>query len=242
MGNQAISIKSLEKRFQHKQVIAPLSLDVPKGQLMGLLGPSGCGKTTLIKMIMGMLKPDSGTIQVLDLNVPHKQLLNDIGYMAQSDALYTDLTGEENLHFFANLYSLSKAERIERVAYAASLVRLTDDLRQKVENYSGGMKRRLSLAIALIQNPKLLILDEPTVGIDPVLKKEIWQELIRLKDQEQKTILVTTHAMDEAERCDQLAMLRSGHIIAQGTPQELKEQYQAKDFDEVFVKAGGDVQ
>lgn len=242
MGNQAISIKSLEKRFQHKQVIAPLSLDVPRGQLMGLLGPSGCGKTTLIKMIMGMLKPDRGTIQVLDLNVPHKQLLNDIGYMAQSDALYTDLTGEENLHFFAKLYSLSKAERIERVAYAASLVRLTDDLRQKVENYSGGMKRRLSLAIALIQNPKLLILDEPTVGIDPVLKKEIWQELIRLKDQEQKTILVTTHAMDEAERCDQLAMLRSGHIIAQGTPQELKEHYQAKDFDEVFVKAGGDVQ
>lgn len=242
MGSQAISIKSLEKRFQHKQVIAPLSLDVPKGQLMGLLGPSGCGKTTLIKMIMGMLKPDRGTIQVLDLNVPHKQLLNDIGYMAQSDALYTDLTGEENLHFFAKLYSLSKAERIERVAYAASLVRLTDDLRLKVENYSGGMKRRLSLAISLIQNPKLLILDEPTVGIDPVLKKEIWQELIRLKDQEQKTILVTTHAMDEAERCDQLAMLRSGHIIAQGTPQELKEHYQAKDFDEVFVKAGGDVQ
>ncbi|MCM0623606.1 ABC transporter ATP-binding protein [Lysinibacillus sp. OL1_EC] len=242
MGNQAISIKSLEKRFQHKQVIAPLSLDVPKGQLMGLLGPSGCGKTTLIKMIMGMLKPDRGAIQVLDLNVPHKQLLNDIGYMAQSDALYTDLTGEENLHFFAKLYSLSKAERIERVAYAASLVRLTDDLRLKVENYSGGMKRRLSLAIALIQNPKLLILDEPTVGIDPVLKKEIWQELIRLKDQEQKTILVTTHAMDEAERCDQLAMLRSGHIIAQGTPQELKDHYQAKDFDEVFVKAGGDVQ
>lgn len=242
MGNQAISIKSLEKRFQHKQVIAPLSLDVPKGQLMGLLGPSGCGKTTLIKMIMGMLKPDSGTIQVLDLNVPHKQLLNDIGYMAQSDALYTDLTGEENLHFFAKLYSLSKTERIERVAYAARLVRLTDDLQLKVENYSGGMKRRLSLAIALIQNPKLLILDEPTVGIDPVLKKEIWQELIRLKEQEQKTILVTTHAMDEAERCDQLAMLRSGHIIAQGTPQELKDHYQAKDFDEVFVKAGGEVQ
>lgn len=242
MGNQAISIQSLEKRFQHKQVIAPLSLDVPRGQLMGLLGPSGCGKTTLIKMIMGMLKPDGGTIQVLDLNVPHKQLLNDIGYMAQSDALYTDLTGEENLHFFAKLYSLAKAERIERVAYAASLVRLTDDLRLKVENYSGGMKRRLSLAIALIQNPKLLILDEPTVGIDPVLKKEIWQELIRLKDQEQKTILVTTHSMDEAERCDQLAMLRSGHMIAQGTPQELKNHYQAKDFDEVFVKAGGDVQ
>jgi len=241
MVNHAISIKGLEKSFQHKQVIAPLSLNIPEGQLIGLLGPSGCGKTTLIKMIMGMLKPDNGTVEVLDLVVPHQQLLKDIGYMAQSDALYTDLTGEENLHFFAKLYPLSKAERVERVAYAADLVRLTDDLQRKVGNYSGGMKRRLSLAIALIQDPKLLILDEPTVGIDPVLKKEIWQELIRLKDQEQKTILVTTHAMDEAERCDHLAMLRNGRIIAQGTPQALKDHYQAKDFDEVFLMAGGDV-
>ncbi|WP_249650554.1 ABC transporter ATP-binding protein, partial [Lysinibacillus sp. D4A3_S15] len=141
--------------------------------------------------------------------------------------LYTDLKGGENLHFFAMLYPISKAERMERVAYAANLVRLTDDLQRKVGNYSGGMKRRLSLAIALIQDPKLLILDEPTVGIDPDLKKEIWQELIRLKDQEQRTILVTTHAMDEAERCDQLAMLRDGQIIAQGTPRALKDHYQA---------------
>lgn len=153
---------------------------------MGLLGPSGCGKTTLIKMIMGMLKPDQGTIQVLDFAVPHQQLLKAIGYMAQNDALYQDLTGAENLHFFARLYCLSKEERMERVAYLANLVRLTDDLQQKVINYSGGMKRRLSLAIALIQNPQLLILDEPTVGIDPVLKREIWQELIRLKEEEQK--------------------------------------------------------
>lgn len=242
MESYAISIHNLEKSFKHKQVIAPLSLAIPKGQLMGLLGPSGCGKTTLIKMIMGMLKPDQGTIQVLDFAVPHQQLLKAIGYMAQNDALYQDLTGAENLHFFARLYCLSKEERMERVAYLANLVRLTDDLQQKVINYSGGMKRRLSLAIALIQNPQLLILDEPTVGIDPVLKREIWQELIRLKEEEQKTILVTTHAMDEAERCDQLAMLRSGHIIAQGTPQALKAHYQAKDFDEVFLKAGGDVQ
>ncbi|MGE7673873.1 ABC transporter ATP-binding protein [Lysinibacillus sp. NPDC094403] len=241
MGNNAISLNSIEKKFHQKQVIAPLSLEIPQGQLIGLLGPSGCGKTTLIKMIMGMIKPDNGNIQVLDFIVPHKQLLTDIGYMAQSDALYLDLTGEENLHFFAKLYRLSKKERAERVNYAASLVHLTDDLNSKVLNYSGGMKRRLSLAIALIQNPKLLILDEPTVGIDPVLKKEIWQELIRLKNDEHKTILVTTHAMDEAERCDQLAMLRNGHIIAYGTPDDLKAHYQAKDFDEVFLKAGGEV-
>ncbi|MFJ7731246.1 ABC transporter ATP-binding protein [Lysinibacillus sp. NPDC097231] len=241
MGNIAISLNSIEKSFHHKQVIAPLSLEIPKGQLIGLLGPSGCGKTTLIKMIMGMIKPDNGSIQVLNLTVPHKQLLMDIGYMAQSDALYLDLTGKENLDFFAKLYRLSKKERAERVEYAAHLVRLTDELNTKVMNYSGGMKRRLSLAIALLQNPQLLILDEPTVGIDPVLKKEIWQELIRLKNEEQKTILVTTHAMDEAERCDQLAMLRSGQIIAHGTPQELKTQYQANDFDDVFLKAGGEV-
>ncbi|MGA3675385.1 ABC transporter ATP-binding protein [Lysinibacillus agricola] len=240
MGNNAISLNSIEKKFHHKQVIAPLSLEIPKGQLIGLLGPSGCGKTTLIKMIMGMIKPDNGNIQVLDLVVPHKQLLTDIGYMAQSDALYLDLTGHENLHFFAKLYRLSKKERAERVHYAANLVHLTDDLNIKVMNYSGGMKRRLSLAIALIQNPKLLILDEPTVGIDPLLKKEIWQELIRLKNDEHKTILVTTHAMDEAERCDQLAMLRNGRIIAHGTPLDLKAHYQAKDFDEVFLKAGGE--
>lgn len=241
MKNTAITLANIEKSFSHKQVIAPLSFKVPTGQLIGLLGPSGCGKTTLIKMIMGMIKPDNGSIHVLNYTVPHKQLLTDIGYMAQSDALYSDLTGAENLHFFAKLYRLPKNERMERVLYAANLVRLTDELNNKVMNYSGGMKRRLSLAIALIQNPKLLILDEPTVGIDPVLKKEIWQELIRLKEEEHKTILVTTHAMDEAERCDRLAMLRSGQIIAQGTPQELKTHYQAKDFDEVFLKAGGEI-
>jgi len=104
LGEQAITLNAVEKRFHHKQVIAPLSLGIPTGQLIGLLGPSGCGKTTLIKLIMGMLKPDSGTIHVFNYVVPHKQLLMDIGYMAQSDALYTDLTGAENLHFFANLY------------------------------------------------------------------------------------------------------------------------------------------
>ncbi|WP_107943701.1 ABC transporter ATP-binding protein [Metasolibacillus fluoroglycofenilyticus] len=241
MENYAVSLNCVEKRFHHKQVIAPLSLNIPMGQLVGLLGPSGCGKTTLIKMIMGMLKPDNGHIKALNLVVPHQQLLTNIGYMAQADALYLDLTGEENLYFFAKLYRLAKKEQIQRVAYAAQLVRLTDDLQTKVDNYSGGMKRRLSLAIALLHNPTLLILDEPTVGIDPVLKKEIWQELMRLKIEEQKTILVTTHAMDEAQQCDQLIMLRNGHIIANGTPQALKTHYTAQDLDEVFLKAGGEV-
>lgn len=242
MNGQAISLNAIDKKFKHKKVINPLSLEIPQGKIFGLLGPSGGGKTTLIKMIMGMLKPDSGSIRVLGLQVPHKQLLHDIGYMAQSDALYTDLTGLENLRLFAKLYGLTNSVREERMQYAARIVGLTDDLQVKVLNYSGGMKRRLSLAMALIHNPKLLILDEPTVGIDPVLKREIWHELLRLKEEEHKTIIVTTHAMDEAEKCDLLGMLRNGEMIAYGTPQELKEKYEAYDFDEVFLKAGGDFQ
>lgn len=240
MSNYAISLSGVSKKFKHKQVINPLSLEIPQGQIFGLLGPSGGGKTTLIKMLMGMLKPDTGTIQVLGLQVPHKQLLHDIGYMAQSDALYSDLTGLENLQLYAKLNGLPGTKREERVRYAAGIVNLIADLNVKVGNYSGGMKRRLSLAIALIHNPKLLILDEPTVGIDPVLKREIWRELMRLKNEEHKTIIVTTHAMDEAEQCDLLGMLRNGEMIAYGTPQVLKEKYSAINFDEVFLKAGGD--
>ncbi len=237
----AIEMINVRKSFKHKRVIAPLSLQIEKGKIFGLLGPSGCGKTTLIKMIIGMLPIDEGTITILNNKIPHYGTLRDIGYMAQSDALYTDLTGEENLHFFAKLYGLSKKARASRVAYVADLVSLSQDLNVKVINYSGGMKRRLSLAIALIHNPKLLILDEPTVGIDPILKKQIWQELLRMKEEEQKTILVTTHAMDEAEQCDILALLRNGSILAKGTPVELKAQFQASNFDEVFMKAGGDL-
>lgn len=235
----AIVIEEVAKGFKHKQVIHPLSLYIEERKIFGLLGPSGCGKTTLIKMIVGMMKPDEGKITVLGRNVPNVSLLSEIGYMAQSDALYTELTGRQNLEFFAKLYRLSKKEQKVRIEYAAEIVQLTSDLSIRVGDYSGGMMRRLSLAIALIQNPKILILDEPTVGIDPILKQSIWTELERLKNNENKTILITTHVMDEAERCDNLAMMREGDIIASGTPTDLKAQYNATTFDEVFLKVGG---
>lgn len=239
--SNSIVIENISKSFKHKQVISPTNLQIEENKIYGLLGPSGCGKTTLIKLIVGMLKPDEGQVTVLGRTVPNAKLLSDIGYMAQSDALYKELTGLENLDFFAKLYGLSKHKRKERIHYAADIVQLSNDLNKKVSNYSGGMMRRLSLAIALIQNPKVLILDEPTVGIDPVLKQAVWEELVRLKDEEQKTILITTHVMDEAERCDELAMMREGRIIAAGTPKALKTQYDAKTFDEVFIKFGGEV-
>ncbi|MBU8914714.1 ABC transporter ATP-binding protein [Neobacillus sp. 114] len=236
--NPAIKVENVSKSFSKKAVLQNVDLSIEKGQLYGLIGPSGAGKTTLVKMIVGMEKADNGEIQVLNTKMPNLAILQEIGYMAQSDALYAELTGEENLKFFASLYKLNKEEQKNRIAYASGLVNLTDDLKKRVSAYSGGMKRRLSLAIALIQDPKILILDEPTVGIDPELKLSIWNELLRLKNEEGKTIIVTTHVMDEAERCDYVAMVRDGRILTSGTPAELKEKYQVDRFDEVFLKAG----
>ncbi|KGR79278.1 ABC transporter ATP-binding protein [Ureibacillus manganicus] len=234
-----INLQNVSKSFKRKHVIKPTTLKIEEKKIFGLLGPSGCGKTTLIKLIVGMLKADLGEITVLDRQVPNASLLREIGYMAQSDALYTALTGEQNLEFFAKLFGFSKSERKERIQYASTIVQLTKDLNVPVSSYSGGMKRRLSLAIALIQDPKILILDEPTVGIDPLLKKSIWTELERLKDEEGKTIVITTHVMDEAEKCDHLAMMRDGEIIATGKPLEIKAHYQVQNFDDVFLKIGG---
>lgn len=238
MGS-TIVVDKVSKSLGKKAILKEIDLSIEKGQIYGLIGPSGAGKTTLVKMIVGMEKADSGSIQVLDKKMPNLQLLNHIGYMAQADALYAELTGLENLKFFASLFKMNKAEQKERIAYAAELVNLTDELNKRVSAYSGGMKRRLSLAIALIQNPKILILDEPTVGIDPELSFSIWKELFRLKNEEEKTILVTTHVMGEAEKCDYLAMVREGCILTKGTPRELKEHYKVDSLEEVFLKAGG---
>ncbi|WP_077623461.1 ABC transporter ATP-binding protein [Sediminibacillus massiliensis] len=234
----SIVVENVSKSFGKKAVLQTIDLKVEKGKIHGFIGPSGAGKTTLIKLIVGMDSPDSGSIHVLGEQMPNLNILQQIGYMAQSDALYTELTGKENLTFFASLFKLSKDEQRERIAYTANLVNLTEELNKRVSAYSGGMKRRLSLAIALIQNPEILILDEPTVGIDPALKKSIWNELLRLKKEQGKTVIITTHVMDEAEKCDQIAMIRDGAVLVNGTPQQLKDTYQAETFDEVFLYAG----
>lgn len=237
--SSTILLNQVSKSFGKKTVLNKVSISVHSGEIFGLIGPSGSGKTTLVKMIVGMDQPTNGEIHVLDTPVPHLYLSQKIGYMAQSDALYNDLTGRENLSFFAALYKLNKKIQKERIAYAADLVGLTSHLSKRVQNYSGGMKRRLSLAIALIHDPELLILDEPTVGIDPKLRKSILEEINRLK-MEGKTILITTHVMDEAEKCDKLAMVRDGEIISSGSPLELKNQYQISSLEEVFLLAGGE--
>ena len=237
-----IQVKEVTRSFGKKVVLKDINFDIKQGRIYGFIGPSGSGKTTLVKMMVGMDIPDKGSIYLLGEKMPNLEILQQIGYMAQSDALYTALTGKENLMFFASLFKLDNAEKQKRIAYAAELVGLTDDLDKKVSAYSGGMKRRLSLALAIIQNPQVLILDEPTVGIDPELRLSIWNELLRLKNEEGKTIIVTTHVMDEAEKCDYISMVRDGSIIATGTPFQLKEQYGVHSLDAVFLHAGGKVQ
>ncbi|MDP4117847.1 MAG: ABC transporter ATP-binding protein [Bacillota bacterium] len=237
--NFVVKVENISKSYSKRVVLNSVNLSIEKGQIYGLIGPSGAGKTTLVKIMVGMEKADTGMIYVLDKKMPNLEILQDIGYMAQSDALYDELTGEENLKFFASLFKLNKTDQKTRIAYVAELVNLTGELKKKVSAYSGGMKRRLSLAVALIQNPSVLILDEPTVGIDPELRFNIWNELHRLRDKEKKTIIVTTHVMDEAAKCDVLAMVRDGHIIASGTPKTLIETYNVSNLEDVFLKAGG---
>ncbi|EFS00747.1 ABC transporter ATP-binding protein [Listeria seeligeri] len=238
MTEIAIKVTDLTVKIGKKDILSNMSLEIKKGEIFGLIGPSGAGKTTLVKTIIGMEKATTGQTEVLEKRMPNLSVISKIGYMAQSDALYTDLTAKENLDFFASLYSIKRNEKKERMNYAANLVNLELDLTKKVSNYSGGMKRRLSLAISVLADPDVLILDEPTVGIDPELRKSIWEELAELKANG-KCILVTTHVMDEAEKCDRLAMIRNGKIIAVGTPQELSSKTTSGKLEDAFLEFGG---
>lgn len=233
-----IVLKKVNKSFGKKHILKDIDLQIPCGQIYGLLGPSGCGKTTVVKIMAGILEATSGVTYVLDERMPKLSLMKKVGYMAQGDALYNALTAAENLHFFGSIYGMSKALIKKRTAEVMALVNLTEHLQKPVQAYSGGMKRRLSLAIAILHSPPILILDEPTVGIDPLLRKSIWQELNKLTD-EGVTIVVTTHVMDEADKCHNLAMMRDGRLIAKGTSSELQSNIGVSSLEEAFIYYGG---
>jgi len=230
-----IEIEKLSKSFGEQKVLDKIDFNLESGEIVGLIGPSGSGKSTLIKTMLGMEKADDGEALVLDYKMPKREILSNIGYMAQSDALYEMLTGYENLEFFGKMKGVLSDKLKKEIEYIAEIVDLTDDLKKLVSKYSGGMKRRLSLAIALIGSPELLILDEPTVGIDPSLRKNIWKELFKQRDSG-VGILVTTHVMDEAELTDKVGLLLNGDIIDFDTPQQLKVKNNVKTIEEVFLK------
>ncbi len=236
-----VDLQLISKYFGQQLVLNKIDFGLEAGQIVGLIGPSGAGKSTMIKTMLGMEKADEGKALILNHHMPNRFVLGQIGYMAQSDALYESLTGFENLNFFARMKGLSKKDIPTAIAHTAQVVELTEHLQKTVAGYSGGMKRRLSLAIALLGNPQLLILDEPTVGIDPALRRQVWKELHQLK----KTgvgILITTHVMDEAELTDKVGLLLDGKIMAFDSPAALMTNYGVKTIEEVFLKAEGELE
>lgn len=237
-----VSVQNLSVSFgrntaDRSTILDNLSLNLQSGEIVGLIGPSGAGKSTFINALLGMVKTDTGRVSIFDKEIPNREIMAKIGFMAQSDALFTELTGQQNLAFFGALQGIPKKELARKLAAAAETVHLTADLNKPLSQYSGGMKRRLSLAIALQTDASLLLLDEPTVGIDPELRQEIWEEL-RLQASRSKVILITTHVMNEAEKCDKVILLRSGHFVAQGSPAEIKLKYDAESIEAAFIKAG----
>ncbi len=233
-NNKVVEILDGEIKYDKNIILKNLNLQINSGEIIGFLGPSGSGKTTLVKSIIGMKALSKGKIQVLGETMPSLKVIPKIGYMAQSDALYNDLTALDNLLFFGELYDIKGKIAKERAMDLLTLVNLENDYKKPVKNFSGGMKRRLSLSIALMHNPELLILDEPTVGIDPVLRNKFWDEFLRIQ-KTGGTIIVTTHAMDEAYKCGKLCLLREGEIIAKGSPEEIITNSGKNDIENAFL-------
>jgi ABC-2 type transport system ATP-binding protein len=232
--DNAIELEDVCKSFKKQKVLNDLNLEIPTGRITCLIGPSGCGKTTAIRIINGSLPRDSGRRSVLGSDSIDFDILHRIGYMSQDDKVYTGLTGRENLYFFGRLGGLKGSALKKRSEELAELLLLANDLDKLASNYSGGMKRRLSLAIAMMHSPELLVLDEPTVGLAPLLRNEIWKELRRLSDQA-VTILLSTHVMDEVERCDIAALMRAGKIMATGAPHAIVETARTRNLEEAFI-------
>jgi ABC-type multidrug transport system ATPase subunit len=233
----AIELDGLTKRFGSITAVDSLSFTVPKGTIFGFLGPNGSGKSTCIRMLCGLLQPTSGTATVNghDIVRDAEAVKRSIGYMNQAFSLYRDLTVDENLTFFGGIYGLRGDRLRQRKQAVIGLVGIQDYLQRPSGQLSGGWKQRLALAAALIHEPDLVFLDEPTAGIDPVARRELWDLLFELAGAG-KTLFVTTHYMDEAERCQRLAFLSRGHLIGVGTPKEITARFGVATVEDVFIE------
>lgn len=241
MSEQAITIQNLTKKFEDKLALDNLSLQVAKGELFGLLGPNGAGKTTAISILCGLIKATSGTAQIngYDVQKDAQKVKEQIGVCIQETAIYPYLNGKENLELFGKLYGMNAKAIKERSKLLLTKVGLTEDAKRLTSKYSGGMKRRLSLALALIHDPQIAFLDEPTVALDPQSRHAVW-DFIKEQKTSGKTIILTTHHMEEAEElCDRVGIIDHGKLIALGTPKGLIAKNHVKNLEEVFIQLTG---
>jgi drug efflux transport system ATP-binding protein len=231
-----VETRGLTRRFGPVTAVRELTLRIERGEVFGLLGPNGSGKTTTIRMLCGILEPSAGsaTVAGIDVAAAPEQVRQRIGYMSQQFGLYEDLTAGENLTFYAAIYGLAGDARRARVAEVVAFLEIGARLRQLAGELSGGWKQRLALGCALLHGPAVLFLDEPTAGVDPAARRRFWSAIHGLAAHG-TTVLVTTHYMDEAERCQRLAMLSGGRLIALGTPAEVAAQVGGRTLEDAFV-------
>jgi ABC-2 type transport system ATP-binding protein len=221
----AIETRNLSKRFGQFTAVNGVTFNVRRGTIFGFLGPNGAGKTTTMRMLLGLLTPSGGQARILGFDVAHqpRAVKQRIGYMSQRFSLYDDLTVEENLRFFGRTYSLRGDHLRARIQYALAMADLIGQEKRHGRELPGGFRQRLALGAAILHDPELIFLDEPTAGVDPVSRRAFWELLYQLANDEGVTIFVTTHYMDEAEQCQELAFIHGGQIAAQGSPIQLKE-------------------
>ncbi|MCI0387090.1 ABC transporter ATP-binding protein [Streptomyces sp. CNQ085] len=218
-----------------RTVVDGLSFEVPRSTVTGLLGPSGCGKTTLMRAVAGTQAKVTGTLDVLGRPAGAAPLRSRVGYVTQAASVYTDLTVRQNLEYFASVLGLPRADRREQAGRAIADVDLTTHADSLAGKLSGGQLSRVSLAVALLGSPELLVLDEPTVGLDPVLRRDLWGLFHRLAAERGTALLVSSHVMDEADRCERLLLMRAGRLMADDTPEDLRNRTRTGNIEDAFL-------
>ena len=238
-----IEVKNLTKKFGDFTAVKEISFDIYKGEIFGFLGANGAGKTTAMKMLIGISTPSSGSASVSNLDVitQAEQVKRSIGYMSQKFSMYDDLTIKENITFFGGIYGLSREQIKEKTKVLVEELNLQDVANQLVGSLPLGWKQKLAFSVALLHEPKIVFLDEPTGGVDPITRRQFW-ELIYAEAHKGTTIFVTTHYMDEAEYCDRVSIMVDGRIEALDTPKNLKKQFNVESMNEVFLKLARNIE
>ena len=236
MSEASVVVEHLSKRFGDFVAVSDVNLRVGKGEIFGFLGPNGAGKSTTIRILCGLLAPSEGKAIVAGFDVAREpeKVRENIGYMSQRFSLYDDLTVEENINFFMGIYGVDRTKRAARKQYALEMAGLVGQEKTMTRTLSGGWKQRLALGCAILHEPPIVFLDEPTSGVDPIARRAFWDLIYQLSEAGQ-TVFVTTHYMDEAEYCHRVALLYHGKMIALGTPAELKSSMTKTSMEEVFV-------